>query len=355
MKISVIICAYNAEKTIKKCLDSVCGQTYKELEIILVNDGSADQTLNIMQKYKENDQRIVLVDQENQGAGCAKNVGIHHATGDYITFVDSDDWIERNTYELVMEKIKQTHCDMVLFNHNRIMGNRTIRDVRPIKDEVIHLDEMGRDTYFFRYIISYNHDLGAWNKVVRRKIIIDNNIGFSDNKKTVYDDNMYSFKIICHINTIVTMSDSFYYYVINKNSITDMEKIKDSLAMGYTNLLNEFVDYLIQIGKYQEMQSVMAPLYYSLVYFGLIRLKHFGHFNVLQSLKILNEFKYYIEYMKEINKFSVRFKYITQTMRKVSIRKNWQLAGLIVLTLFQGKVIAHYALKDEVEKIEKYL
>ena len=355
MKISVIICAYNAEKTLDKCLESVCNQSFAQLEILAINDGSTESTLEIMKRYADQDSRIKIIDQENMGAGCAKNVGLKEARGDYITFVDSDDWIEQDTYKVVAEKIKETDCDMVLFNHNKIFGDRIEKNARPIKNEILDLNKMGRDTYIVRYLISYNHDLGACNKVVRRSIIANNGIEFSDNRKVMYDDNMYTLKLICHTNILVSVSESFYNYVISENSITGMKNTNDRMAKGYTQLMEEYVTYLKKIGMYAEISPAMPLLYYSMAIFGLIRMKHFGHFDVLSSLNILKEFSCYREYMEQVSKFRVRKKYITQTLRKVYFFRNWQLTGLLFLTLVQGKVVSYYALKDEVQKMELYL
>lgn len=358
MKISVIVCAYNAENTISRCLKSICTQTYKDLEILVVNDGSKDNTLKIVQKYAGKDKRITIIDQENMGAGLAKNVGLHNVTGDFVTFVDADDWIKKETYQVIADRINQTGCDMVVYNHTKIYKDRIMKRARPIKDEIIDLNRMGRDKYIMRYIISYNHDLGACNKVVKRSILAEYDIGFADNRTMVYDDNLYSLKLICHVGKIAAIAKPYYYYVINEESITGMNNIYNRLAAGYTRLFEKFTGYLRLQNMYSEFETALPLLYYSMVYFGLIRFKHFGHFEdfeVKDSLKSLDEFEEYYKYMQQINKLTVRMNLVTQTLRKVYILKNWQLTGLILLTLIQGKAIAYYALRDDYERLEKFL
>jgi glycosyltransferase involved in cell wall biosynthesis len=95
-KISIIIPVYNAEQTIDRCLDSVCGQTYTNLEIILVNDGSSDHSLEKLERWKQQDNRIIVISQDNSGSAIARNKGLYVATGDYIGFVDADDFVERD-------------------------------------------------------------------------------------------------------------------------------------------------------------------------------------------------------------------------------------------------------------------
>lgn len=355
IKISVIIAAYNAESTIRRCLKSICLQSYTNLEIIVVNDGSKDSTLSKIKKIAEQDPRIVIINQENKGAGMAKNRGMAVASGDYISFVDSDDWIDKHTYEEVVEKIYRYNPDMVVFNHNRIYSDKIQKNVRGMKEELIELDKIGRNKYISKYMISYNHEFGAWNKVVRRSLIALHNIGFSDNKTTVYDDNLYCLKLICHAETIYSIPKAFYNYVILKGSVSDMDNTYKKLAIGYSNLFDIFIKYLKRIDMYREFAYVLPYLYYSMVYFGLIRIKHFAHKDVSDVFEELSKFYFYKPFMKEMNNIVYRCKNIILSlsgMRKIS---NWQVNGLLILTIIQGGVITHYAMEDNYSKIERYI
>ena len=111
-KISVIIPVYNTSKLLRRCLDSVINQTYKNLEIILINDGSTDDSLSICKEYSQNDSRIILIDKENEGGGKARNAGLDRATGDYIAFVDSDDYIDPDMYSVLMNNLKTSEADI---------------------------------------------------------------------------------------------------------------------------------------------------------------------------------------------------------------------------------------------------
>ena len=112
-KISVIVTIYNVEPFIRKCIDSVLTQTHTNLELILVNDGSPDNSLAICQEYAKKDKRVVIVDKKNGGQASARNAGIDVATGDYVGFIDGDDWIEPNMYEVLTEKAISTDSDIV--------------------------------------------------------------------------------------------------------------------------------------------------------------------------------------------------------------------------------------------------
>ena len=115
VKVSVIVPVYNVEKYLKDCLDSVVNQTLEDIEIICVNDGSTDNSLAILEEYAEKDSRIKIITQENKGLGGARNTGLYHANGEYISFIDSDDWIELNTFEELYNMSKNLDLDMLMF------------------------------------------------------------------------------------------------------------------------------------------------------------------------------------------------------------------------------------------------
>ena len=126
-KISIIIPAYNVEKFIAKCLDSVITQNYKNLDIIVVDDGSKDKTGSIIDDYATKDDRICVVHQPNGGLPNARNTGIKYAKGDYVMFLDSDDWIEPTCCEIVADEIQREKADLVFFEYYKEYKNKTVQ------------------------------------------------------------------------------------------------------------------------------------------------------------------------------------------------------------------------------------
>ena len=124
-KISIIVPVYNVEKYLSTCLDSLINQTLKDIEIICVNDGSTDNSLNILNEYAKNDPRIIVINKENSGPGACRNLGIEKATGEYIQFADSDDWIEKETCEICYQKAIEYNVNMLSFNANEIHTKKT--------------------------------------------------------------------------------------------------------------------------------------------------------------------------------------------------------------------------------------
>ena len=138
-KISVIIPVYNVEKYLKKCLDSICNQTLQDIEIICVDDGSSDSSLEILRQYEAKDSRVKVLTQSNQKQGAARNNGISIAKGEYLGFIDSDDWIDLDYYEQLYNSAKTFDCDIAIADYIRI-GNGTTKKRLHIKDEVIVTD-----------------------------------------------------------------------------------------------------------------------------------------------------------------------------------------------------------------------
>lgn len=129
IKISVIIPIYNVEQYLSQCLDSIINQTYTNLEIILINDGSTDNSEKICNQYKLLDPRIIVIHKTNGGLSDARNTGIKIATGDYISFVDADDFIDKNMYTILFQKINTTNADIIWYNHYNYQSSNEILKV----------------------------------------------------------------------------------------------------------------------------------------------------------------------------------------------------------------------------------
>ena len=130
IKVSVIIPIFNVEKYLKKSLDSVVNQTLKEIEIIAIDDGSTDNSLNILKEYQNTDDRIIIFEQENKGPGEARNLALNHVKGEYVFFLDSDDWIELNTLEKLYNNAIENNCDLVLFDSIEHLPNDELKPRR---------------------------------------------------------------------------------------------------------------------------------------------------------------------------------------------------------------------------------
>lgn len=147
-KISVIVPIYNAEKWLKRCLESIVNQTYTNLEILLINDGSTDNSFNICKDFEERDKRIILINKSNEGVSKTRNVGLEKATGKYIKFVDSDDWMEKETCEELIKLIQQEKTDLAICGLNIYKNNNILRTPH-LKKKIV---EIKKDIKEFEYI-----------------------------------------------------------------------------------------------------------------------------------------------------------------------------------------------------------
>lgn len=201
VKISVIVPIYNISSYIVQCVESIVNQTYKNLEIILVNDGSTDDSLEKVREWEKKDNRIVVVDKPNGGLSDARNAGMSVATGDYVSFVDGDDWIGIDLYEKVASEIDAyPNIDVITFSIKKVYpnGKEIIlsykMDEKPIK---------GAD-----YFRKSNYYVNAWSKIYRREFVKDKSFV----KGLLHEDIPYTVVAINEAERVANLNDVFYYY-----------------------------------------------------------------------------------------------------------------------------------------------
>lgn len=212
MKISVIVPVYNSENYIEHCIDSVLAQTHQDWELILVDDGSQDNSLSILQKYAEKDRRITVIHQKNQGPGIARNTGIGYATGEYIVFIDSDDRIGDNYFSLLENKKE----DIVFIDINQVDENYKI-----LKEEYMSSYEHLSKDIFLRWQMTGKINWGGVRKAVRRELLINNEIKFSKHK--IGEEAIYSFLILWNAKSFSFINGSMYDYVNREGSQSDLQ------------------------------------------------------------------------------------------------------------------------------------
>lgn len=207
MKVSVIVPIYNAEKYLIECLESIINQTYKNIEIILINDGSTDNSLNICNRYKKYN-FLKIISQPNQGVSCARNKGLKIASGKYIVFVDSDDYIAPNMIEELVKGITKT--DIAICEYNELYKDNVI----PIKidNKLTSINQEEAILLTFANAGGY-----LWNKIFKKDIIEKNNLYF-DKDIHMLEDQLFVLKYLSKINKAKIIHKSLYNYRIRKTS-----------------------------------------------------------------------------------------------------------------------------------------
>jgi glycosyltransferase involved in cell wall biosynthesis len=217
IKISILIPVYNVEKYLEQCLDSVINQTLKEIEIICVNDGSTDDSLQILEDYAKKDHRIRIVNKVNGGISSARNMGLDYVNGEYIGFVDSDDWIELDMYEKLYKNAKFHDSDIVMFP-----GHLFDENTQELKYNVPYftlecLDDSFDDRVFSHLETKdflFNISVTPWNKIYRSQFIKDIGVKFPEGLD--FDDNPFFYETYLNAKRISLVRDYLYFYRINR-------------------------------------------------------------------------------------------------------------------------------------------
>lgn len=242
-KVSIIVPVYNVEKYVKKCLDSLVNQTLEDIEIIIVNDGSTDNSKSIVLEYKEKySAKIKYFEKENGGLSDARNFGIPHATGEYIAFLDSDDYVELDIYEKMYNKAKLENSDMVECDFIWEYPNKKHIDIGIVYDNKKDMLTYGR--------------VVAWNKLIKRTIIEKYKIEFP--KGLRYEDVEYFYKMLPYYNKVSFVKEPLIHYIQRDSSIS---KVQNERTKEIFIVLNNVINYYKENDLYEDFKEELEYTY----------------------------------------------------------------------------------------------
>lgn len=306
--VSIIVPVYNAQDSVARCLESICNQTWKNLEIIVLNDGSKDNSLTICQQFREKDPRILVVDKENEGLSLTRNVGLTHATGKYVQFVDSDDHIALDFTERMVTAAEEHDAELVISPYwmeipldvkkeqakERIklteekLRAESARTTPPVsaesaaasqkagkdlakkklrkkkaevefreygfldagvydqKDYALHL--MEKPVTFFYNVV--------WNKIYRRDILTAHDLHFT-NEMLHAEDQQFNIRYLEFVHRVVSLADPGYYYVQNPQSICHTQINLSTILQNRLQMMDYYKDLYTKLGLYEEVQTKM--------------------------------------------------------------------------------------------------
>lgn len=255
-KLSVIVPVYKVEPYIHKCVDSILNQTYTNLEVILVDDGSPDDCGKICEEYASKDKRVKVIHKKNGGQADARNFGIEAANGEIIGFVDSDDYIEANMYQEMIDYMWLNNLDIVCADTNQVKGDKKKFKPRYQKNYIWNKKEALCE------ILNGNLDNAAWNKIYKREVIA--NIRFP--KGRVYEDVATIYKFIYNADKVGYLSKPYYYYVKRKGSTISTSfnsKSRYDCFVGYIERL-DFAEkhklFCVDACRKQALETALATL-----------------------------------------------------------------------------------------------
>lgn len=242
-KVSIIVPFYNVESYIERCLETLVNQTLQEIEIILVNDGSKDRTINIVNKFKEKyPEKIVYLEKENGGLSDARNFGIPYAKGEYIAFLDSDDYIELNMYETMYEIAKKEKSDMVECDFYW-----EYPDKKRIDKGIIY---NGKNEMLEKVRVV------AWNKLIKRDVIQRAQIEFP--KGLRYEDVEFTYKLIPYLEKVSFCKEPMVHYIQREGSISNSQNER---TIEIFNVLDNVIKYYKEKNLYNKFEEELEYVY----------------------------------------------------------------------------------------------
>lgn len=251
-KVSLIIPVYNVEKYLHYCIESIISQNYKNIEIILIDDQSSDQSGEICDRYREKDNRIIVIHKKNGGAASARNAGLDVSTGEYVMFVDSDDWLEPNAIELLLNLIKEKKCDIVQYQYtDEYVGKSQ-------KHSYIKEKEIITNAVFVKTMLTKWEYIINCNKLYKASVI--GNSRFVEGH--CIDDEFFTYKVIINSNQIYLTTEYLYHYRQRRSSAMGNEKNKrqrmmdqiefvvvryPELCKSFPELKEEILEHLLKV------------------------------------------------------------------------------------------------------------
>lgn len=274
--VSIIVPIYNVDKYLEECIDSLKNQTYRNIEIVLINDGSTDNSAKICIEQAKQDKRIVFIDQKNSGAASAKNKGLKSVRGNYIMFVDSDDFIELDMIEYMVKTLKKYNSDIIQCDFiNRY------KNTRRFKQDKIKEQKVGSKEFLTLFLKDWHSSL-FWNKLFKREAI--NNLFFEEGR--CIDDEFFTYKCVINSKNIVISNKILYNYRMRKSSVMKSESSQKQILRDRIDYLYE--RYEIVRKKYKDLGDVF--LENLLTYYLIISKDYYVDKELLDYMK--NKLRY---------------------------------------------------------------
>lgn len=256
--ISVIVPIYNVERYLTRCIESIINQTYKNIEIILIDDGSTDNSKYICQQYAKKDQRIQLISKKNEGVSSARNIGINLSRGKWIVFVDSDDWIDYKFCQKLYDEAIASNADIIMCGYNRIYEKKK-EIINCKKDRITY----NKNEYLIKILNVQNGYGFCHMKLIKKECI--KNIRFDENIK-VAEDALFNIKLVHNINKVSILGQALYNYVFNCNSV--VRKYDEDYPNNYLRAMIQMKKYILK--NFKENIEIQKSYYNYVAYHVLL-------------------------------------------------------------------------------------
>lgn len=321
MKVSIIITVYNSESYLRRCLNSLINQTYKNIDVIVINDGSTDQSEKIINEYVKKDNRVRIINQKNQGCAVARLNGIKIAKGKYCMFVDSDDWIEENTIEELVKKIELTNAEIIKFRFICEPSKKIQESYMDYKETLFNSEEKKKIYYILMTTTKLNN---LANQIVKTDLFDVNDINLKENINQG-EDLLINLNLFYKAKKILLVDDIYYHYFRNDKSITNnielnkiIKNIKDLL---YVYRIKEQYKKKMGMCNNQKIANLIGLHNLNGIYgqiFKMLQCKHLKKQDLNNVQKILSEKNFY-NLIKDVEKNDIKDKNLLKRIMKLNI------------------------------------
>ena len=305
-KVSIIIPVYGVEKYVERCLKSIINQTLKDIEIIIVNDDSKDNSMRICERYANIDKRIKIYNKQNEGLGLTRNYGIEKANSKYIAFLDSDDYVDEDYYEKLYDKIMKENADVCFSSKKRVdnYGNIIMDNDIFLKDEVYDSKDILDCMLSYSPMNNYKKiSMSSWRAVYNIDIIKKFDIRFVSERKYISEDFLFTIDYMFHSKTATFVNDTYHYYCYNGASLTNSYK-RDRFEKSLV-----FVDELKRkLKEYNLISKYENSIYIFLLGYVRVSIKQeiFASNNNIKDIK--NRIKQIVSNEEVIKALSCKYK-----------------------------------------------
>ena len=336
-KVSIVVPVYNNEKFLDKCLTSIINQTYKDLEIILINDGSKDNSLKIMNEYAKKDKRIVIIDKKNEGVSKARNDGIRKSTGEYITFVDSDDYIELNEIEEMYNAIKENNVDMVRSNYQVRYKNSEkvdVGDLSSLSGKILNEKEI-KDN-FLKKVLDGSIPCFVYLFMTKRELLLKTNL-FPTNIHMMEDVVLY-IDLITKVKSIYVLDKPLYNIFFNEEGATNNFKNCERNILNIIDV-NKYIIDILKDKKLltNENKKLLCFSHINAIVDFLVKYYVYDKKKAIVLIKTLSCDKHFMNMIKEINlnelSFSRRVIIKNISENKCKMLKFWLVVRKVIFQL----------------------
>ena len=265
-KVSIIVPIYNVERFLDRCMDSLLNQTLKDIEIIMVDDGSPDNCPQMCDEYAKKDSRVKVVHKANAGLGYARNSGLDVASGEYVAFVDSDDYVDLDAYQTMYNEAVRVNADYVCCGYKRIAHGKCVWEYAGETYNKSDLFKGGECVEFLKGMIgkdSSNHrfshfDFAVWHGIYQRRVLEQYNVRFCSERDLISEDIVFHLDFIPHCHTIQTIPNTYYNYCLNEGTLTT--KYKDGRFDAVVKLHGYIREYVREHDNYQLKEGIEKRL-----------------------------------------------------------------------------------------------